>query len=327
MKKLQTWIFVLLFSLIGFSLTFAQNNWTCGDDLTDSRDGQTYKTVSINGVCWMAENLNYGNMIQSNSQGYQMQDNGMVEKYCWKNLEDYCDGTNGQVKKGAFYEWKEAMQYYSGQPADPVQGVCPEGWHIPQQSEFEALITFLGGSSVAGDKMKTGGSSGFEGILTGYRCTMTGGFLNSPTSSDYIAYYWSTKEANADNAYFYELNEANSKFANGLYSPFYKSLGLSIRCIKDETSNLEKNDAGKLNVIQTIIDTESKEVKVFYQNKYSREMNFEIYNLNGQQLLSKKINPSVGNNIMVISIKTLSNGTYILKITNGIENHTDKIIF
>ncbi|OPZ98713.1 MAG: hypothetical protein BWY70_01158 [Bacteroidetes bacterium ADurb.Bin408] len=64
------------------------NSFTCGDSLTDSRDGQKYPTILIGAQCWMKRNLNYGQMI--NSSGAQT-NNSTPEKYCYDNLSGNCD--------------------------------------------------------------------------------------------------------------------------------------------------------------------------------------------------------------------------------------------
>lgn len=218
------------------------------DSIVDSRDGQVYQTVKIGNQWWTSENLNLGTMILSDTPGYQMNNDTIVEKYCWENDCDYCDGTNGKIKKGGFYEWKEAMSFWSGQPNLPCTGVCPEGWHIPTHSEWYELINYLGGESAAAPKLLVGGSSGFEGILTGYRCTFTGGFRPSAMSNDLMGYYWSSNQIDSENTHVFQLS---SSIFNVPFS-FSKSLGLSVRCIKDESTTLGAN----FSVSETIgIDT------------------------------------------------------------------------
>jgi len=234
MKKSVT---LILFVYLFFTISAQNSGWNCGDLLSDIRDGKSYQTLLIGNQCWMAENLNYGTMINSTAAGFQMTENSVFEKYCWNNEEDYCNGTNGKTKQGGFYEWMEAVQNYNGQPTLPVQGVCPSGWHIPTLAEFETLITELGGSAVAGGKMKEGGASGFNGKLTGYRCTMSGTFRKSALGVTWSSYFWVSEQSDAGNAYFYELTEDNASFAQCVYSPFSKAIGNSIRCIKDESSS------------------------------------------------------------------------------------------
>jgi uncharacterized protein (TIGR02145 family) len=103
--------------------------------------GETYKTVNIGGQVWMAENLNY------NVNGSR----------CYGNDPANCD------KYGRLYDWATAMALlpscnscYCTSPEQPKhRGICPEGWHIPTDGEWETLIDFVGGKDTAGTKLKT----------------------------------------------------------------------------------------------------------------------------------------------------------------------------
>ena len=108
--------------IIPFSDTF-----TCGSSFTDGRDGKTYTSVQIGTQCWMKENLNVGTRINGSSN---QTNNGVVEKYCFNNLESNCD------VYGGLYQWNELMQYVSTQG---VKGICPLDWHIPTDQELSLI--------------------------------------------------------------------------------------------------------------------------------------------------------------------------------------------
>lgn len=107
--------------------------------MTDSRDGQTYKTVKIGVQIWMAENLNY----KADSS------------FCYHNDESNCSNY------GRFYRWATAMDSagtwsLNGKgcgygkacsPTYPVRGVCPSGWHLPSLTELITLFNVVEGSS------------------------------------------------------------------------------------------------------------------------------------------------------------------------------------
>ncbi|HIA36920.1 MAG TPA: hypothetical protein EYN89_09405, partial [Flavobacteriales bacterium] len=115
--------------------------------ITDKRDGKTYKTVIIGTQEWMAENLAF----KPSSGNY------------WA----YDDNNSNVAKYGYLYDWETA------------QNVCPSGWHLPTDEEWTTLTDYLGGEEVAGTKMKsTSGwkdngigtnESGFSGLPGGYR--------------------------------------------------------------------------------------------------------------------------------------------------------------
>jgi len=120
--------------------------WECGELIIDERDGQEYSTVQIGDQCWMAENLNIGTLIDGT---VEMTDNGAIEKYCYDNSESNCD------IYGGLYQWNEMMQYTT---IEGVQGICPDGWHLPSDEEWTILSDYLGGENIAGGKMKTTGT-------------------------------------------------------------------------------------------------------------------------------------------------------------------------
>lgn len=112
-----------------------ENCWECGEVWTDLRDGQTYQTKEyvVEGnqkQCWMIENMRYGECIEPGSKV----ENGKIQHYCPTNCSSspHCE-TEG------LYKWDVAMNYQrSG-----IQGICPEGWHIPSKIEFEQLYKSL----------------------------------------------------------------------------------------------------------------------------------------------------------------------------------------
>ena len=323
---LQISFYVL--SLVLCSSFVSAQKWSCGDSLIDLRDGQSYPTVQIGNQCWTAENLNIGTMLISNSPGGQMTDNGVIEKYCWQNNINYCDGTGGMQKYGGYYEWKEALQFYSGQPALPVQGVCPDGWHIPSKDEFNVMISFLGGGNAAAPAMQPGGTSGFEAILTGYRCTMNGGFLNSPTGGTKVTYYWASEQSNAANAWFYEVRQNYSFFGNGLYSPFLKTIGTSIRCIRDDETTGIKEEVQKHSSLFSIESTALVQhtLKVWYSSKTSTDVILNIFGLNGKLITKEGARLEKGNGSLNINLPNISSEIVFLYMTNGEEYSIAKTV-
>lgn len=201
--------------------------------LTDSRDGQTYRTVKIGDKVWMAENLNYetGN------------------SYCYKNN---CTKYGRLSKYGRLYTWGAAMDSVGTwstngkgcgyekkcSPTYPVRGVCPEGWHLPNQTEWNALFTAIGGQSTAGQKLKA--ASGwlafsditnedafdFSALPAGY----SDGCWGYSNREGYSACFWSSTEYSSYDAYHMRLLYARSDA--GLINRS-KNLGFSVRCVKD----------------------------------------------------------------------------------------------
>ena len=107
--------------------TTTTTQWICGQEFLDQRDGQTYNTVSINGKCWMTENMNVGTMVNGTTA---QTNNGNIEKYCYEDNPSNCS------TYGGLYQGDEAVQY-NLMPG--TQGVCPQGWHIPEDWEWTEL--------------------------------------------------------------------------------------------------------------------------------------------------------------------------------------------
>ncbi len=176
----------------------ASTSWSCGQPFTDSRDGKTYNTVQIGTQCWMAQNLNIGTKIDSSSN---QTNNSTIEKYCNNDLESNCN------IYGGFYQWNEMMQYVT---TPGVKGICPTGWHIPTDAQWTIVTTFLGGTSIAGGKMKSTGTieagtglwlspntgtneSGFTAFPAGFRDSFGSFFFPG-----FIGLWWSSSETNTN---------------------------------------------------------------------------------------------------------------------------------
>lgn len=123
----------------------------------DSRNNKTYKTVKVDGVTWMAENLNF-----VDTENYPLH-----KEYtrCYDDNEQNCE------LLGRLYERAAALNDSGcvfrgtcGIGAGAVQGVCPNGWHIPTEWETQALVDLA--DRAAKVLMSSKGWSG-PGFVTG----------------------------------------------------------------------------------------------------------------------------------------------------------------
>ena len=194
---------------------------------TVTYSGKTYNTIAIKNQCWMKKNLNVGTRIN----GIQEQNNnGIIEKYCYNDLESNCN------TYGGLYQWNEMMQYTTMQGA---QGICPTGWHLPTDAEWTALANALPspdkGSRLAGneplwtngalDQSAYFGTSGFAALPAGYRYTAGSFFLQGG-----YAYFWSSTENGTLNAWFRSLYYNNTD----IYQYYdNKAIGYSVRCVQN----------------------------------------------------------------------------------------------
>ncbi len=226
----------LFFVLMGFSLLLkAQNQPTTVTDI----DGNVYKTVQIGNQLWMAENLRTTKF----SNGKPIPKTN--DKANWKGLMSggacfYDDqSSNGKID-GALYNWYAVR----------AQKICPTGWHVPSDAEWDTLAVALGGTKIGatrreeiellevGGKLKstdttfwqnpnTGATneSGFSALPGGYRTS--GGVYEQKGSS---GYWWSSSISNSYGSFcrFMKYNSASLNKIN-----LSKTYGFSIRCLKN----------------------------------------------------------------------------------------------
>lgn len=195
-------------------------------------EGKSYKTIPIGIQVWMAENLkttkfNDGIAIPKiiNNEEWI---NLLTPAYCWLNNND----TLYENIYGAHYNWF----------AVNTAKLCPAGWHVPSDSEWQLLVDYLGGSNNAGSKIKEAGknnwavpntdatnSSGFTALPGGARSSMDGTFSGQGT----LAGWWSSTENGTSplsTAWFRWIYGDTTVVAR---DQNYKFSGFNVRCVKD----------------------------------------------------------------------------------------------
>lgn len=187
--------------------------FTCGSSFTDPRDGTSYPTLLIGSQCWFASNLNFGSTITSTSM---QRDNCISEKYCYNDNASNCS------TKGGLYQWDEVMRFDNTVSG---QGLCPPGWHIPNESEWSTLFNQFISNGFAGSPLKYSGYSGFNATLDGIRgVNKSWDFLNFATL------YWSSTGIGTTKAWAHGMNDYNPSVS---FYPASRSDAFSVRCIKD----------------------------------------------------------------------------------------------
>jgi uncharacterized protein (TIGR02145 family) len=176
-------------------------------------DGNTYPTAKIGIQSWMAKNL----------ASTKSPDGSSIISYPYFGSED-------SVKQyGRMYDWHNALK------------ACPEGWHLPSDEEWMALVDYLGGPMIAGGKIKETGTShwkspnkgatnesGFTALPSGYR-TERGKYINFKQN---LAYYWSSTSYDDLNAWGYYITYGEPIIYRYSMS-FTKKMGFAVRCVKD----------------------------------------------------------------------------------------------
>ena len=223
--------------------------------LTDY-DGNVYNTVLIGNQCWMKENLRTTHY----SDGWPIE-HGTTSSYDVAYY--YYPGNNNSDENvavyGLLYNWKATMHDDSTSNSIPsdVQGVCPEGWHVPSHAEWTELTNYVksqsqyvcgssnnaiakaladstgwsnsGTNCAVGNNQNENNATGFSALPAGYAITSISEFGRN-------AYFWSsTVQSNMSYAQAYSLNYSNAtvqqsfSYGNGL-NP---NRGHSVRCLRD----------------------------------------------------------------------------------------------
>jgi uncharacterized protein (TIGR02145 family) len=213
----------------GISAANPPSLYAQGTGVTDI-DGNFYPSIVINGQEWMQKNL----AVSRYRNGDEIETGlGNLE---WENTSSGAFAVyNNDVSNNVLYG-----KLYNGYAVHDSRGLCPENWHLPLDSEWSALESFLGGSYLAGGKMKslTGWSfpnigatneSGFSALAGGYR-EFSGEFVNK----DFIGYWWSGTSWDMNNTNTMGLVYDSSYF---FYGQQFNIMGQSVRCIKNQVSS------------------------------------------------------------------------------------------
>lgn len=206
--------------------------WSYGK--TNKLNGIEFKTLEIDGQRWMVEGV----------RGYPYasvdapRDSVM---HCLDDLEANCG-------KGGYFTWGIAMDLgigantVSSAVSSPVTGLCPEYFHVPTVAEFQSLVTYAGGNSLAQNALKAlSGNAVWDNPAynsadsLGFGAVGTGVYVNSPGSwamPDGYFSMWLADEVSATEAKVAELHYSNN-VSVPIIGQRSKSDAVSLRCIMD----------------------------------------------------------------------------------------------
>lgn len=221
------------------SKLYDTGSWTKVLDKVKDIDGNEYDYIKIGNQVWLAENLkttkyNDGTAIP-NITGAEAWKSQTTGAYCWYNNTKANGDTYGVLYN--FY-------------AVETNKLCPSGWHVPSDSEWTTLETYLINNGYNYDGSKTGNKiakslasatgwygntdyydyrnkTGFTAVPGGYRST--NGDCNGMGN---IGYWWSSSVSSATNSWYRSmfLDYDNAGLSRG---SFNKVFGFSVRCVRD----------------------------------------------------------------------------------------------
>jgi uncharacterized protein (TIGR02145 family) len=208
-----------------------------GPSIVTDIDGNIYNTVTIGTQVWMVENLKTtrfrdGSGIPNVTDNLQWVSDGALKSPAYCNLDNY---EANSTSYGRLYNWYAVTDN---------RNICPVGWRVPTDDDWTVLTEYLGGSDIAGGKLKSSNGwmspnfgvedrTGFLAFPGGYR-DVDGTFkrvfyVNGEVMGDF-GYWWTETEYDNDNG-----------FARIMFSDLYSALtyqadkkkGFSVRCIKN----------------------------------------------------------------------------------------------
>ncbi len=198
----------------------------CPDSLVDI-DGNVYNVIDVDGTCWIASNLKVSRFTNGDSIPLETEGSSWIQL----NTPAQCYYDNDSVNLNIY------GRLYNGYSVIDSRGLCPTGWKVPHDSDWVNMAKFLGGESVAGDKLKTldlwygpgtpaTDEIGFSAKPGGSRIIQGNGSFGSLTN---MGNWWSSKENGSDVLVNRQITYANSNLAQASNS---KKVGFSVRCIR-----------------------------------------------------------------------------------------------
>ncbi len=176
------------------------------DSLTDT-DGNVYPVVSIGSQLWMAANLRTAHDANGRP----------VKGYCFQNMEYNC------LKYGMLYSWEQAM---NRETQEKCRGICPAGWHVPSDQEWETLATYLGGADHAGKRLR-------EDSTLAFFVQYGGNYFPKYNIFSYLdeqAYYWTSSMFSRQAAWIRNMSKRSINVNRSTVGTDYC---FSVRCVKD----------------------------------------------------------------------------------------------
>jgi len=240
----------ITFLLFFWAVTSLMAQSSCGT--VKDYDGNTYSTVQIGEQCWMKQNLR----TKHYADGESIPSGDSSTSYSSPFYYDYSNSGIPLEERGYLYNWSAAMHGASFSDTNPshVQGICPDGWHLPSDAEWTQLTDYVRSRSeyVCGgdteniakalasteywerwdvDECVVGDPRRHPNNATGFSAVPAGDCVGSSFhNAGNYAYFWSSTEHGGDHAYsrlLYYDGAGVGRYGN------FRSDGFSVRCLRD----------------------------------------------------------------------------------------------
>lgn len=214
----------------------------------DWRDSRAYIAVTIGSQVWMAENLAYLPSVSKSTDGSRTEPHYYVYGYEGTDVEE-AQRTENYKKYGVLYNWSAVMQ---------EKGICPKGWHLPSDDEWNQLVNYLADNGYNFDGTTGGAGAKVAKALSGtygwdesskegavgnddypaYRnksrfSALPGGFCSPNTPFKNLGntgYWWSTTEKDSEFTFIRRILYNSEQVVQ---SSGNKICGFSVRCVRD----------------------------------------------------------------------------------------------
>ena len=221
--------------------------YPCKELIIKDIDGNTYHTLAIGNQCWLRENMQTTRFANGDSILFS-------QSFDFKHAVRYFpNGESSNVGEyGYLYNWNAVAHSVANNGNQYVQGMCPDGWHIPAMTEWEELFGYLAGQSAMGCQgdsqyvakalaSKTGwavsemdcaiGNKLSSNNASGFHALPAGMFFGKFDFFGKVARFWSSSVSHAQGKCDVLMNWDEAVVKKSDQEPAV--VGFSVRCLKN----------------------------------------------------------------------------------------------
>jgi uncharacterized protein (TIGR02145 family) len=196
-------------------------------------EGNVYKTVTIGKQTWMAQNLRVKKYSDNTPiKHVSGNDNWRLQKNLNKGYCQLKSASSGEKDYGILYTWGAATNG-NNDSYKTIQGVCPDGWHLPSVEDWWQLVELIvyshpqsTGTALKATEAIGTNDYGFNALMGGYRNSMTGSIKDIGIQG----FWWTSSKSGRSEAIYRNLGIAYTGI--GKYTE-RKKCGMSVRCVED----------------------------------------------------------------------------------------------